>query len=59
MAASPMTDPVCGMTVDSASAAGSATHDGTTYYFCSRHCLEKFRADPGRYAGSKPARADH
>ena len=22
-------------------------HDGRTYYFCSRHCVEKFRADPG------------
>src|SRR5690348_6776623 len=33
-------DPVCGMTVDPASAAGSHVHDGTTYYFCSKHCLE-------------------
>jgi Cu+-exporting ATPase len=37
------------MTVDPATAAGSADHDGTTYYFCSRHCLEKFRADSGKY----------
>jgi Cu+-exporting ATPase len=43
------TDPVCGMSVDPASAAGSYTHAGNTYYFCSRHCLEKFRADPGKY----------
>src|SRR5262245_38163780 len=50
-------DPVCGMTVDPATAAGSFTHDGTTYHFCSKHCLEKFRADPARYvgAGAKPA----
>jgi Cu+-exporting ATPase len=39
------------MTVDPATAAGSFTHDGTTYHFCSRHCLQKFRADPGRYVG--------
>jgi len=39
-------DPVCGMTVDPATAAGSFAHDGTTYYFCSKHCLEKFRGDP-------------
>src|SRR6185503_11170595 len=39
-------DPVCGMTVDPASAAGSFAHAGTTYYFCSKHCLEKFRGDP-------------
>src|SRR5439155_14170132 len=57
--AGPATDPVCGMTVDPVSAAGSATHDGTTYYFCSRHCQEKFRADPGRHAGTRAAGADH
>jgi Cu+-exporting ATPase len=45
-------DPVCGMTVDPASAAGSSTHDGTTYHFCSRHCLAKFNADPAKYLGA-------
>ncbi len=35
-------DPICGMDVDPARAAGSAERDGQTYYFCSRHCLEKF-----------------
>ena len=34
------------MTVDPASAAGSVEHEGETYYFCSRHCVEKFRNDP-------------
>ncbi|OGA46616.1 MAG: copper-translocating P-type ATPase [Betaproteobacteria bacterium RIFCSPLOWO2_12_FULL_62_58] len=43
------TDPVCGMTVDPNAAAGSAAHAGITYYFCSTHCLGKFRTDPGRY----------
>ncbi len=52
-------DPVCGMTVDPAAAAGSVTHDGTTYFFCSRHCLEKFRADPGRYTGPQAAPEGH
>ena len=28
-------DPVCGMTVDPAEAAATATHNGNTYYFCS------------------------
>jgi len=42
-------DPVCGMSVDPATAAGSHTHAGTTYYFCSQHCLERFRADPAKY----------
>jgi len=53
-----MIDPVCGMTVDPASAAGSHTHAGQTYYFCSRHCLDLFAADPARFlAPSAPAAA--
>jgi Cu+-exporting ATPase len=39
-------DAVCGMAVDPATAAGSFAHAGTTYYFCSKHCLEKFRGNP-------------
>jgi heavy metal translocating P-type ATPase len=27
----------------------SATHDGQTYYFCSKGCVTKFNADPQRY----------
>jgi len=42
-------DPVCGMLVDPATAAGSFEHAGQTYHFCSRHCLERFRADPDHY----------
>jgi len=42
-------DPVCGMTVDPARAAGHFDHAGTTYYFCSVGCLEKFKADPAKY----------
>ncbi|HEY6085143.1 MAG TPA: YHS domain-containing protein, partial [Nitrospira sp.] len=42
-------DPVCGMTVQPASAAGSATHQGKTYYFCSTSCLDQFRKDPTPY----------
>ena len=42
-------DPVCGMTVQPATAAGSHAHAGKTYYFCCQGCLEKFRADPVRY----------
>ena len=30
-------------------AAGSLDHDGHTYFFCSRHCVERFRADPARF----------
>jgi len=42
-------DPVCGMTVDEKSAAGSAVHAGKSYHFCSQHCLEKFQANPTEY----------
>jgi P-type Cu+ transporter len=43
-------DPVCGMTVQPATAAGSYEHRGKTYYFCSKSCLEKFRTNPHYYA---------
>ena len=42
-------DPVCGMTVDPNAAAGSQEYDGQIYYFCSAHCLKKFREDPERF----------
>jgi Cu+-exporting ATPase len=42
-------DPVCGMTVDPAHAASSVEHQGQTYYFCSPHCVAKFRANPRAY----------
>ena len=45
-------DPVCGMTVQPSTAAGSHTFEGKTYYFCSKGCLDKFRADPARYLSS-------
>jgi Cu+-exporting ATPase len=47
-------DPVCGMTVDPATAAGSVEFDGKTYHFCSQHCVARFRADPRKYL-DKPA----
>ena len=39
-------DPVCGMTVDPDRAAGSFEYQGKTYYFCSTHCLHRFRENP-------------
>ncbi len=48
-------DPVCGMTVDPATAkGGSAEHAGTTYHFCSQGCHSKFIANPQQYLGDKP-----
>ena len=42
-------DPVCGMQVDSRTATHSLRVGETDYYFCSSRCLDKFKADPGRY----------
>ena len=47
-------DPVCGMQVKPESAAGSETHAGQVYYFCSTGCLAKFRADPAKYLAPAP-----
>jgi Cu+-exporting ATPase len=44
-----MTDPICGMEIDPSSAAGKYQYDGQVYYFCSRHCLEKFKSDPKNF----------
>ena len=53
----PAKDPVCGMTVDPATAKHRWDHQGKTYYFCCNGCLEKFKADPDGYlaGGEKPA----
>ena len=45
-------DPVCGMTVDVATARNVAAHEGRTYYFCSAGCLATFEADPATYAAT-------
>ena len=42
-------DPVCGMTIETASAR-TAIHDGRVYYFCSQNCRDKFAASPQTYA---------
>jgi Cu+-exporting ATPase len=42
-------DPVCGMTVDVATAKHTHAYRGKTWYFCNPRCREKFIADPGRY----------
>lgn len=48
-------DPVCGMTVDPASAAGSHQHDGNIYYFCNPSCLQRFKAEPTKFLGDAKA----
>jgi Cu+-exporting ATPase len=46
---SAVTDPVCGMSVDPATAEASHRHDGTTFHFCCPGCRDRFAADPARY----------
>ncbi len=48
-------DPVCGMTVDPAKAAGKADYNDTSYFFCSQHCMHAFKADPEKFLVSKKA----
>lgn len=46
-------DPVCGMQVDPNQGYGRM-YRGSLYRFCSRNCLDKFDAEPDRYA-ARPA----
>lgn len=46
-------DPVCGMTVEPAHAAGSVAHAGQTYHFCSQHCVKKFQSRPEYYTSGE------
>ena len=47
-------DPVCGMTVNPATTAHHAIHDGAHHHFCSAGCLAKFTADPAKYLSAVP-----
>lgn len=40
------TDPVCGMSVDTANARFTVEYRGQTYYFCSTGCRRAFELDP-------------
>ena len=42
-------DPVCGMTVDVATARHVAEHAGRSFYFCGAGCKAEFESDPARY----------
>ena len=52
------TDPVCGMTVNPATARNFA-HAGTTYYFCGASCEKKFQANPAQFLVAATAPAGH
>ena len=42
-------DPICGMFIDKDKSI-KHTHEGSNYYFCNDACLQKFKADPKKYA---------
>jgi YHS domain-containing protein len=42
-------DLVCGMDVETATAAGRTEYKGQTYYFCGTNCKEKFDLNPEQY----------
>ena len=47
-----VTDPICGMSIDAATAADTVEYEGATYHFCSSHCAQTFTADPAAYTGA-------
>jgi P-type Cu+ transporter len=59
IAAGSVSDPVCGMKVDPATAKHRYAHDGHDYYFCSARCRERFAAEPEKFLspGEPPAAA--
>jgi len=46
-------DPVCGMSTEDPDAFTRYDHEGKNYYFCSDHCLEKFKTNPSEFLGKK------
>jgi len=51
-------DPVCGMTVDPATAKHRFDHQGETHYFCSASCRTKFVANPEAYLDNNKPKAE-
>jgi len=49
------TDPVCGMTVEIATARYTASHAGQAYFFCSAGCKRSFENEPEKYATTQGA----
>lgn len=42
-------DPVCGMTIEAATAARSTEYEGNTYFFCAPGCQKAFERNPQQY----------
>jgi YHS domain-containing protein/uncharacterized membrane protein YraQ (UPF0718 family) len=56
--AQPAHDPVCGMSVDPATATEQVEYDGARYYFCSLGCRATFEKNPARYT-AQVAQVEH
>ena len=52
-AAARVIDPVCGMTVDPATAKHRFAYKGQDYFFCSAGCRTKFEANPEKFLAPK------
>ena len=50
-------DPVCGMMIDPATAAGKAQYKGKTYYFCSREEKAQFDKSPQTYIKAEASKS--
>jgi YHS domain-containing protein len=48
-------DHVCGMDIETSTAAGRTEYKGQTYYFCGSSCKEKFDLNPEQYLGKSAA----
>jgi len=53
------TDPVCGMSVDPATAEYRSFIDGNAYYFCSAGCKTSFDKDPAQYTAGSTSGGHH
>ena len=49
-------DPVCGMSTEDPDAFTRYTHEGKDLYFCSQHCLQKFKSDPEAFGATPKTR---
>lgn len=51
-------DPVCGMSTEDQHGFTSHEYEGQSYYFCSDHCLAKFKKNPDEYIAGGPEKSE-
>ena len=52
-------DLVCGMEVDTETAAAKTTYQGQTYYFCAPGCKVEFERNPQKYVAAQTSHEGH